>query len=190
MIKKHIEGEDFNREDYTVRGLPYADYENCTFTGCNFSETDLAEVKFIECTFEGCDLSMAKLKGTAFQEVDFKTCKLLGLRFDECKDFLLSFRFEGCILSYASFYKLKLKNTHFVDCKLEQVEFVETDLSNAVFQHCDLSLAVFERTILEGADLKTAYNFSIDPENNRIKKAKFSVQNIVGLLDKYGIVVE
>ena len=102
----------------------------------------------------------------------------------------MSFRFEGCILSYASFYKLKLKNTHFVDCKLEQVEFVETDLSNSVFQHCDLSLAVFERTLLEGADLRTAYNFSIDPENNRIKKAKFSMQNIVGLLDKHGILVE
>lgn len=190
MIKKHIEGEDFNREDYTIRGITPANYENCTFTGCNFSETDLTEVKFIECTFEGCDLSMAKLKGTAFQEVVFKNCKLLGLRFDECKDFLLSFSFEGCILSYASFYKLKIKNTQFADCNLEQVEFVEADLTNAVFGNCNLSLAVFERTVLDAADLRTAYNFSIDPENNRVKKAKFSMQNIVGLLDKYGIVVE
>ncbi|MFM9949054.1 MAG: hypothetical protein ACKV1O_14025 [Saprospiraceae bacterium] len=61
---------------------------------------------------------------------------------------------------------------------------------NAVFGNCNLSLAVVERTLLEGADLRTAYNFSIDPENNRIKKAKFSMQNIVGLMDKYGIFVK
>ncbi|MGB5462457.1 MAG: pentapeptide repeat-containing protein, partial [Aureibaculum sp.] len=34
------------------------------------------------------------------------------------------------------------------------------------------------------------YNYSIDPEKNPIKKAKFSQDGIGGLLDKYDIVIE
>jgi fluoroquinolone resistance protein len=53
-----------------------------------------------------------------------------------------------------------------------------------------LNKAIFENTILENADLSTSSNFSIDPETNRIRKAKFSRLGIVGLLDKYDIEIE
>jgi hypothetical protein len=43
---------------------------------------------------------------------------------------------------------------------------------------------------LEQADLSTSYGFIIDPENNRMKKARFSLSGLAGLLVKYGIVVE
>jgi fluoroquinolone resistance protein len=114
-------------------------------------------------------------------------CKLLGLHFDDCNTFLLSFQFDDCLLNYSSFYQLKLKNTRFRNCVLHEVDFVEADLSGAVFQNCDLNLAVFENTILEGADFVAAHNFTIDPTKNRIKKAKFSFQNLVGLLTEFGI---
>jgi hypothetical protein len=50
--------------------------------------------------------------------------------------------------------------------------------------------ATFENTILEKADLRTSYNYLIDPEINRIKKAKFSKEGIVGLLHRYDIEIE
>jgi hypothetical protein len=50
--------------------------------------------------------------------------------------------------------------------------------------------ARFERTVLEKVDFRTSYNFSIDPEVNRMKKARFSLAGIAGLLGKYDIVVE
>ena len=50
--------------------------------------------------------------------------------------------------------------------------------------------SVFNKTILEKADFRTAYNFSIDPENNRMKKARFSSIGIQGLLYKYDIVID
>jgi fluoroquinolone resistance protein len=43
---------------------------------------------------------------------------------------------------------------------------------------------------LEKADLRTAYNYSIDPSINKIKKAKFSLPGVVGLLSKYDIEIE
>lgn len=190
MNKEYIYDTDFKGENYTNQPLKKGEYENCTFADCIFSNTDLSEVIFSECEFENCDLSLAKLRNTAFRSVKFKNCKLLGLHFDDCSHFLLSFDFEACVLNYASFFKLKLKNIHFKNCTLEEVDFVETDLTNSSFKNCNLHKSVFENTNLEGADLRTAANFSINPEINRIKKAKFSTQNVIGLLDKYGISIE
>jgi len=62
-------------------------------------------------------------------------------------------------------------------------------LSSGVFDNCDLSMAVFENTNLEKADFTTSYNYDIDPEKNRMKKAKFSQNGLHGLLLKYDLVV-
>ena len=50
--------------------------------------------------------------------------------------------------------------------------------------------AKFENSILEKADLRTSRNYLIDPELNKIKKAKFSIHGIAGLLAKYDIEIE
>jgi len=70
------------------------------------------------------------------------------------------------------------------------VDFSEADLSGAFFDHCELHDAVFVQTNLEEADFRSAYGFEIDPEQNRIKSAKFSLYGIPGLLSKYGINIE
>jgi hypothetical protein len=43
---------------------------------------------------------------------------------------------------------------------------------------------------LAAVDFSTAYNYTIDPEFNPMKKAKFSTQGIPGLLQKYDIKIE
>lgn len=85
---------------------------------------------------------------------------------------------------------MKIKNTRFKNSNLSEVDFTEANLTSAVFDICELHAAKFENTILEKADLRTARNYSIDPIVNKIKKAKFSVHGIVGLLDKYDIEIE
>lgn len=72
---------------------------------------------------------------------------------------------------------------------MQEVDFTEADLSISTFDHCDLSNAKFEKTNLEKADFTTAYNYTIDPEINRIKKARFAIPEVIGLLSKYDIVI-
>jgi hypothetical protein len=50
--------------------------------------------------------------------------------------------------------------------------------------------ARFEESNLERADFRTASHYSIDPEMNKLKGAKFSLLGIPGLLDKYGIIID
>jgi len=190
MSKNTFLDQDFQGEDFSNTVLPNGEYDNCTFVNCQFSNTDLSYNTFSECQFIDCDMANAAIKETAFRDVLFRNCKLLGWQFDECHSFLLSFHFDGCILNYASFYQLKLKKIFFKRCQLLEVDFTECDLSQARFDQCDLSGAVFNRTLLEKADLRTALNYSIDPANNQVKKAKFSLTGIAGLLDKYDISIE
>ena len=133
---------------------------------------------------------MVKIAKASFQEVTFADCKMLGMRWDSCNPFGISLGFSNCILSHSSFYKLKIKNTNFKSCQLQEVDFTEAELNNASFDGCDLKGAVFTDTDLQRADFRSAVNFSIDPEANRIRKAKFSQSGLRGLLDKYGIEID
>ena len=186
----YIEGQNFSNINYIETPLVKGEFENCIFIGCIFSNTNLSGNSFEECRFEDCDLSMCKLNGTVFRDVNFKDCKLLGMNFEECNDFIVSFDFDCCILNFSSFYKLKIKNTHFKDCKLEETDFSESDLTNAMFENCDMGGAMFENTILEKSDFSTSHNYSVNPEINKIDKAKFSYPGLLGLLRKYDIVIE
>lgn len=190
MANTYFEGLTFERTDFSEKGLPKGEYDHCSFVNCIFANTDLSGINFSECEFKGCNLSMAKLSKTAIRDVRFKACKLLGLHFEQCNKLLFSVDFEDCTLNFSSFYKLTIKKTRFKNCSLHEVDFTETDLTSSVFDNCDFNNAHFENTILEKVDLRTSYHYSIDPELNRVKKAKFSMAGIVGLLAKYDIEIE
>lgn len=115
---------------------------------------------------------------------------MLGLKFEHCNPFLFSVNFESCQLNLSSFYKLKLKKIKFSNCTLHEVDFTEADLSEASFVNCDLHGATFEYCTLTKADFRTAVNFAIHPETNKIAKARFSRQNLEGLLLRYDINIE
>jgi uncharacterized protein YjbI with pentapeptide repeats len=157
---------------------------------CDLSNSDLSAYIFTECKFIACNLSMAKVVKTAFRDTVFRDCKLLGVHFHTSNEFLFSVTFENCTLNLCAFYNMKLKKMKFSGCTLQEVDFTGADLSSAVFADCDLSRTTFENTNLEKADFRTAVNYSIDPELNRLKKARFSIQGLPGLLDKYDLDVE
>jgi uncharacterized protein YjbI with pentapeptide repeats len=115
---------------------------------------------------------------------------MLGLLFYNCSEFGLSFSFDNCNLDHSSFYKTKIKKTFFKNSHLQEADFTDCDLANSSFENCNLAKARFENTILEKVDFRTSHNYTIDPEINRIKKAKFSLTQVTGLLDKYDIEID
>jgi uncharacterized protein YjbI with pentapeptide repeats len=115
---------------------------------------------------------------------------MVGLRFNGCNEFGLSFTFVDCILSHSSFYKIKIKKTTFQNSQLNEADFTECDLTGALFDNCDLTKAIFYNTVIEKADFRTSFNYSIDPETNHLKKARFSIYGIPGLLEKYDVIID
>lgn len=190
MELKLFEDKKFESIDYTGKTFVLGEYADCVFTNCDLSSVDLKQCEFMDCSFISCNLSLIQIEKTALKNIKFSNCKIIGVDFSLCDDFLFSVRFENCSLDYAVFYRKKMKKTVFADCSLKQVDFSETDLSMSVFKNCNLLNATFLQTNLEKADLRTAYNYAFDPEKSSIKKAKFSLHNISGLLTKYDIEIE
>ena len=180
----------FEKVVYIGQRINNREFEDCIFKNCDFSNSDFSNTTFMDCEFIDCNLSMAQLVEASLKTVDFKNCKLLGIQFHSCTDFLFSVSFLECVLDYCSFANKKMPKTKFNSCSMKEVSFIGTNLTQSVFENCNLDNAIFNDTQLAGVDFTTAYNFKIDPEFNPMKKAKFSTQGIVGLLEKYDIKIE
>lgn len=181
------EDKEFKNIDYSEKDLRNRKFINCNFLNCNFTKSDLSNNDFTDCSFSDCNFSMAKLSNSGLKNAGFTNCKLIGVSFNECSSFLFSVKFRSCNLDYTSFLKKVMKKTEFIDCSLREADFTEADLTMAVFDKCNLYNAVFFHTLLEKTDFRTAINIILDPERNRIKKARFSAEGALGLLAKYNI---
>lgn len=165
-------------------------FEQCKFISCNLANAYLDGIIFIDCVFEDCNLLLLSAGDTGWQNVVFKRCKVSGVNFSKSRDFLFEVHFEGCILDNAIFYQKKNKKARFTDCSMIETDLTEADLTDAKFINCNLDKAFFSRTILKNADLRSSYNFTIDPDENIIKKAMFSLHGLPGLLARYDIKIE
>lgn len=185
----HIQ-KTFEKVVFINKKVSNREFEDCVFKNCDFSNSDFSNNTFMDCEFINCNLSMTSLGGTSLKTVHFSNCKLLGIQFNHCVDFMFAVSFNDCILDYASFSNKKMPKTKFHSCSMKEVSFIGTHLSNSVFDNCNLDNAVFNDTELKEANFLTAYNYKIDPEFNPMRKAKFSMQGIPGLLDKYDIKIQ
>ncbi len=183
-------GTLLEKRNFQVEPLPLKEYSDFIFKDCDFSNAQFSNIIFEDCVFIGCNMSLAKITMSSFRGSTFKDCKMLGLRFDTCSEFGLVFCFEKCILNHSSFFRTAIKKTSFKHCSLKEVDFTECILSGSCFDDCDLMRAVFERSAIDFVDFRTAYNYSINLQQNKNKKAKFGLSRIRGLLNTYDIEID
>lgn len=184
------EDKTFENIDYSGKHLLNREFLNCIFNSCDFTKTDFSNNDFMDCTFKNCNFSLTVFQDAGLKNSMFFDSKIIGVDFSKCNQFLFSVGFQNCHLDYSSFYQTKLKKTRFEGCSIKEADFGEADLSLAIFSNCDLMGSSFFRTNLEKTDFLTAINYAFDPEQNKIKKARFSMEGLVGLLAKYDILVE
>jgi len=103
--------------------------------------------------------------------------------------FIFEIHFTDCILDFSKFYALKMKGASFINSSIVAVDFMETDLSEVVFENCDLYRSEFDKAIAIKTNFKTSYNYTINPERTKIRKAMFSIEGLKGLLFKHDIIV-
>ncbi len=190
MDNAYIVDKTFDKLNFEENPLQHGDYEECEFNNCDFGGADLSRFVFIDCNFTGCNLAIARTAGTAFRNNHFRDCKLTGVQFSNCDTFLFAVSFDKCVLNLASFYKMKMKNSRMINCVMNEVDFTETDLTGSVIENCDLANTIFSQTNIEKADLRGSFNYSINPGVNRVKRARFSLAAVVGLLDHLEIRVD
>ena len=187
MKDLHFEDLLFEQEQYKDGKLTGGEYTACVFVQCDFSGCNFADSDFIDCSFRDCNLSLVQLNDAGLKGCTFTGCKMTGVDYSVCSSFLFAVNFDRCILDYSSFFQRKMRKTMFSGCSVKEVDFEEADLAGSAFKDCDLFNATCVHTILEKVDFRSAVNFNLDPELNKIKKARFSYAGLGGLLGKYGI---
>lgn len=190
MRSDYILDQEFNNHFFDDSNTKYKDFENCTFHNCDFRNCTFQTVTFIDCNFFGCNFQETKINYVSLRGVFFTKCNFTSVNFAMTDQVIYEFHFKDCLLDYAKFYALKLKNMQFINCSLIATDFMGSDLTEVLFDNCNLRRAVFIDTIANKADFSTSFDYSINPEKNKLKKAVFSTDGLRGLLDKYDIVIK
>ena len=187
---EYINEQHFEDIDFAKENIGQAEYSFCTFTKCNFADTALSNIRFIDSIFEDCNWSNANIQDCSIQDCKFENCKMLGLQFNTCSDFGFGIHCKNCNLQHSVFFKMDLRQCSFDHCHLGYVDFGEADLTSIKLYDCNLANTFFGYTNLERTNLTGSVNFNIDPDNNKLKGARFSATEVIRLLDKYGLVIE
>ena len=99
-------------------------------------------------------------------------------------------KIKNCAFRYNDFSGMALNGFDWTGAELQQCTFDDTRLAGASFYGVRLGRTRFTRCDLQKADLRTAEEYAIDLETNKLKGARFSFPDVVRLLDGTGIVIE
>jgi len=167
--------------EYKDKKLDSIYFDSCTFIKCDFSKAIFSSCKFTECTFINCDLSLCILKNCTFNDVSFENSKLLGISWSSCLE-PFDVRFNSCNISQNSFHLMDLRHMKFIGSSIKDSGFEECNMQKTVFDNCDLELSSFINNDLKKSNFETSKNYLIDPSQNDIEKAQFSLPEALSFL--------
>ncbi|MCU7495897.1 MAG: pentapeptide repeat-containing protein [Ignavibacteria bacterium] len=184
--KEYYLRESFSGREFSDSELQETEFSECTFEKMNFEKTKFKYVRFENCTFHKCNLGLIKITGSRFIDCKFTDCKLIGVNWQEAEA-PVEIVMEKCKLDYSIFYGLDLRRIEITESFAKEVNFENADLSKGKFNGTDFYLSKFKNTNLSFTDFREATNYDINPEFNRIKKAKFSMPEAMTLLQCFDI---
>ncbi|MBE6068423.1 MAG: pentapeptide repeat-containing protein [Clostridium lundense] len=184
-------------EDLTFRGLKKIDenirdktFINCEFNNCDFTQTDFSNSKFEDCIFNECNLTLVKYDDVKLRNAKFKGCKLVGVNFNKCDTFILEIGFQDSLIENCNFSSLALKKSLFKNSNILESDFVGTDLSECDFTSSSLGGTIFDNSNLSKANFSDAKDYDINPLNNIVKKAVFTMPEAMMLLRHFNITIK
>ena len=185
--------EEFEKIDLHGETIKNAEFEECVFISCNFSETLFRSCRFIDCRFVNCNLSVMRLTDSMVSGCEFISSKMIGVDWTMCdwKSLLSSEpkRFRQCILNDSNFYGLSQDRIEMKECSAKEIEFRSGSFKNADFSSSDFKGSLFSNTHLEYANFSDASNTNINLKNNYLKGARFSRYEALYLVESMGIVL-
>ncbi len=182
--------ESFDALDCSDKSLNNTRFYDCRFSNCDFSGSDLTDCQFLDCEFENCNFSNTRVDQVTFNEGIFLDSKLQGIPFNRCKTFVIALGFTRCQILMCDFSELQLPDTNFNECQINDCDFVKSELAGADFSGSDLKGSIFQQTDLSGCNFLEAKNYAMDPWENKLANAKFSLPEVLIFLKPLGIKVE
>jgi uncharacterized protein YjbI with pentapeptide repeats len=170
-----------------------SEFFDCVFSNSSFAECVFQKCRFVNCVFQGCDLNLAQVPECIFSTTRFEDSKIIGVNWAQADWPDSGLGKPLCIIksaiSHCTFIGLNLQGIQIKGCIATDVDFREADLSRADFSGTYLSESIFSNTNLSEADLSQARNYQIDPGQNVLKGARFSLPEAMSLLYSTDIIL-
>ncbi len=188
MIQSNKDYSDHTFKDLVLTGLQIrsSTFLGCIFERCFLVESIVENCRFIECLFKNCDCGLLQVPNSTFSGSRFEDTKLVGVNWSQANwpDHWIGepLAFNQCFLNHSTFLGIQLKAATFRRCEAVNVDFRQSDLSRADFAFTNLRDSLFQGTDLSMADLRFARNYQIDPSQNKVHKARFSLPEAMSLL--------
>lgn len=166
--------------------ITQSEFHGCRFVECSLLETTLHRCRLVDCLFSRCDLSLLKVPASVFSETRFEDSKVVGVNWAQANwtgtNLGKPLLFYRSAINHSTFIGLNLRQSEIVECQATGADFREADLSQADFGGTDLAECLFLDTVLTGADLSRARNYTLSPSENKLDGAKFSLPEALSLL--------
>jgi uncharacterized protein YjbI with pentapeptide repeats len=178
--------QQFKNLDIAHAHIKSVTFHDCTFDHCRFTEVVFQNCRFVNCVFKDCDLSLTQIPNCSFAGTRFTNTKIIGVNWTQAhwpeEGIWSPVEFKKCALNHSTFLGLDLSGIKMERCEAINIDFREANLSQADFAFTDLKDSLFQSTILTGADLSNTVNYQIDPSQNNIQNARFSLPEAMALL--------
>lgn len=158
-------------------------FEDCIFESCDFSNASLFLVTLRSCNFLRCTFVITSMEKTTLDNCIFKESKIMGLTFATANNFCFSPSFESCLIDSTVFSQNNLKKQYFKNSTIRNSDFMTCNISEADFSGSTFENTSFHSCNLSKADFSNARNYSINPFENKIKNAVFSLPDAQSFLD-------
>ena len=184
------EDYEFASVDFSSINLVEHSFQNCLFTSCRFRETEMQSANFRFCVFKESEFVLTKVHNVTLNDASFESCRIMGINFSEFNNFGFFPAFKNCVIDNSIFNgiclrKGKIFTCKLVDCDFSACDFSEADFTNTVFKHVTIS-----QCNLEKADFRYCQGYRINPDTNRVRKAKFSLPEAQSFLSFLDIIIE
>lgn len=164
------------------------EYEECIFDKVIIKEEEIKNCIFSNCQFNNCEISNTNIINSKLTDSVFNKCKLVGVEWSKfVHKFGFSNKFIECYMPYSVFVEMDLKNCEYKNCNLTE-SFFEYDICKKVsFSNSDLKNTQFLKCDLSECDFIGSKNYFFDVRDNNVRKAKFSKDDAVYLLEVFGL---
>jgi uncharacterized protein YjbI with pentapeptide repeats len=83
-----------------------------------------------------------------------------------------------------------LKKAKFTKCNIVESDFINCDLSESDFSESEFKDTIFNNVNLQKANFYDAFGYSINPLNNKVAKAVFSLPAAISLVEHLGVIIK
>ncbi|MEQ8155382.1 MAG: pentapeptide repeat-containing protein [Clostridiaceae bacterium] len=190
----YFEDEKINNLKLRNETISDTKYIDCEFYNCDFIDVEVDNCLFKDCKFYNCTMNNVTFKYTSMKNAILDNSAFIGINWNTLKGDSRTFEpiysAKECFFKYNNFILMNLNKFKFSGSNFQESFFEECDLRETDFKDVRFQNTQFTQCNMTKADFRGATGYVIDIQSNKLKKARFSLPDVLTLLDSIEVLID